>query len=76
MHFSLGGRQCIGKTVAQTNLYKLSATLLREFTFELADPQEKEKVEAGVFRGKTPEMVSMGISELEHPLRVKAKPRD
>ncbi|KAH7050192.1 putative benzoate 4-monooxygenase cytochrome P450 [Macrophomina phaseolina] len=76
MHFGLGGRQCIGKTVAQTNLYKLSATLLREFTFELADPQEKEKVEAGFFRGKTPEMVSMGISELEHPLMVKAKPRD
>ncbi|CAN9350478.1 unnamed protein product [Alternaria alternata] len=34
MHFGLGGRQCIGKTLAQTNIYKLTSTLLREFAFE------------------------------------------
>ncbi|KAI3391285.1 hypothetical protein diail_7644 [Diaporthe ilicicola] len=28
MHFGLGGRQCIGKTVAQTKIYKLAGTLL------------------------------------------------
>ncbi|CAN9386777.1 unnamed protein product, partial [Alternaria alternata] len=33
MHFGLGGRQCIGKTLAQTNIYKLTSTLLREFAF-------------------------------------------
>lgn len=65
MHFGLGGRQCLGKTVAQTNLYKLSSTLLKEFTFELADLDERNKVDNGVFRGKLPEMINVGISELE-----------
>lgn len=41
MHFGLGGRQCIGKTVATTNIYKIFSTLLREFTFELADEQSR-----------------------------------
>lgn len=75
MHFGLGGRQCIGKTVAQTNIYKLSSTLLREFEFELADPQEKAAVEKGAYRGKIPDLISVGISELERPLVVRARRR-
>ncbi|GME26034.1 Cytochrome P450 [Neofusicoccum parvum] len=57
MHFGLGGRQCIGKTVAQTNIYKLSSTLLKEFEFELADPEERAGVEKGAFRGKIPDLL-------------------
>lgn len=72
MHFGLGGRQCIGKTIAQTNIYKLVSTLLREFEFELADPQETLAVGQGAFIGRIPSMVSVGISDLEAPLMVKA----
>jgi cytochrome P450 len=76
MHFGLGGRQCIGKTVAQTNIYKLSSTLLRDFEFELADPAESLAVEKGAFRGKIPSMISVGISDLEQPLMVRARRRN
>ena len=75
MHFGLGGRQCIGKTVAQSNIYKLSSTLLKEFEFELADPTERRAVEAGAFKGKIPSLVSVGISDLERPLLVRARRR-
>lgn len=76
MHFGLGGRQCIGKTVAQTNIYKLASTLLRHFEFQLADPQEREEVASGKFYGQLPGMISVGISDLEHPLLVTAKVRE
>lgn len=77
MHFGLGGRQCIGKTVAQTNIYKLSSTLLREFEFELAGASGGvADVEKGNRTGKQlPELVSVGISDLQHPLMVRAKKR-
>ncbi|KAL4795355.1 cytochrome P450 [Aspergillus venezuelensis] len=75
MHFGLGGRQCIGKTVATTNIYKLFSTLLREFSFELADEEERRDVELGMYRGKLPDMVSVGISDLEGPLLVRARVR-
>ncbi|RFU25952.1 hypothetical protein B7463_g10382, partial [Scytalidium lignicola] len=75
MQFGLGSRQCIGKTVAQTNIYKLMSTLLREFSFELADQDEIAQVKAGEFRGKLPGLISVGISDLEKPLMVKAKRR-
>lgn len=75
MHFGLGGRQCIGKTVAQTNIYKLISTLLSEFTFQLADPNEVARVENGLCRGKLPSLISVGISDLEQPLMVKASRR-
>ena len=76
MHFGLGGRQCIGKTVAQTNIYKLASTLLREFEFCLADTDEQEAVSRGDFRGVLPPLISVGISDLEGPLMVRAKRRD
>ena len=76
MHFGLGGRQCIGKTVAQTNIYKLISTLLRVFEFKLADPDESIKATNGEFRGKLPELISVGISDLKRPLLVKAKIRE
>lgn len=76
MHFGLGGRQCIGKTVAQTNIYKLASTLLREFDFCLADTDEQELVSRGDFRGVLPPLISVGISDLEGPLMVKAKKKN
>lgn len=75
MHFGLGGRQCLGKTIAQTNIYKLSSTLLREYDFQLADPVEVEHVQRGEYEGKLPQMVSVGISDLKEPLMVKARKR-
>ena len=75
MHFGLGSRQCIGKTLAQTNIYKLTSTLLREFTFDYAgvggrktgdQSEEKDQSPRGL-----PDMVSVGISDLEEPLLVK-----
>ncbi|RDW84241.1 hypothetical protein BP6252_01831 [Coleophoma cylindrospora] len=75
MHFGLGGRQCIGKTVALGNIYKLASTLLREFDFELADPSERGEVQQGAFKGKIPDLISVGISDLEKPLMVKSRQR-
>lgn len=75
MHFGLGGRQCIGKTVATTNIYKLMSTLLKEFHFELADDKERLDVALGLYQDKLPNMVSVGISDLEAPLMVKASVR-
>ncbi|KAI1614678.1 putative benzoate 4-monooxygenase cytochrome P450 [Exophiala viscosa] len=76
MHFGLGGRQCIGKTVATTNIYKVVSILLRKFRFELPNDQEAMEVERGLYVGKIPEMVSVGISDLKRPLLVKAKTRN
>lgn len=72
MHFGLGGRQCIGKTVAQTNIYKLSSTLLSRYHFELADSTEAASAARGEFKGVLPAMQSVGISDLEGPLMVRA----
>ncbi|OBT59094.1 hypothetical protein VE04_00705 [Pseudogymnoascus sp. 24MN13] len=73
MHFGLGGRQCIGKTVALSNIYKLSSILLKEFDFELVDLNERLEVQMGAFRGRIPDLVSVGISDLAQPLMVKAR---
>lgn len=75
MHFGLGPRQCIGKTVATANIYKLMSTLIKEFSFELADESEQRAAEAGEFRGTLPSMISVGISDLEAPLLVKVTER-
>ncbi|KAF4893591.1 Benzoate 4-monooxygenase [Colletotrichum viniferum] len=75
MHFGLGSRQCVGKALAQTNIYKLASTLLHEFDFELADSQELEEVSKGRFLGRLPDMMSVGVSDLKGPLMVIAKTR-
>ena len=76
MHFGLGGRQCIGKTVAMTNIYKTVSTLLREFEFELADREKQSQTLGNGFQGKIPEMISVGISDLASPFMVRAQKRD
>ncbi|OLN96818.1 Pisatin demethylase 5 [Colletotrichum chlorophyti] len=75
MHFGLGGRQCLGKTVAQANIYKVTSTLLHEFDIQLADQSESETAERGGFCGKLPELISVGVSDLKSPLMVLAKAR-
>ncbi|PYH93842.1 cytochrome P450 [Aspergillus ellipticus CBS 707.79] len=75
MHFGLGGRQCLGKTVVMTNILKLMSMLLREFRFELADEQEQLDVAKQLYRGKLPELVSVGIGDLKNPLLVRAQAR-
>jgi len=76
MHFGLGGRQCIGKNVAMANILKVMSTLLREFEFELADELEKVNVAKGLYKGQLPSMISVGISELDGPLMVRARVRE
>lgn len=75
MHFGLGPRQCIGKAIATTNIYKLASALLRDFEFELADPRERMNVAKGMYEGTIPDLISVGISELEEPLMVRVKQR-
>ncbi|KAL2816661.1 cytochrome P450 [Aspergillus granulosus] len=83
MHFGLGGRQCIGKTVATTNILKVVSTLLREFSFELAEVRENrrreeidgERKKRGVEGSPMPELVSVGISDLKEGLFVRARVR-
>lgn len=76
MHFGLGGRQCIGKTVAMTNIYKIVSTLLSQFDFELADKEEQARVQKNEFYGKIPDLMSVGISDLAAPLMVQARKRN
>lgn len=64
MHFGLGGRQCIGKTIATTNIFKVMSTLLRELELELVDEAERFAVSEGHFVGKLPNLISVGISDL------------
>lgn len=80
MHFGLGGRQCLGKTIATTNIYKLTSSLLSDFEVELVDGvpdaagvRKEKTVKPGV--NDVPELVSVGISELEEPLLVRCKKR-
>lgn len=79
MHFGLGGRQCIGKTIATTNIYKLTSSLLQEFEFELVTTGQNVALDAesslGIQSYDVPDMVSVGISDLEAPLMVKCKRR-
>jgi cytochrome P450 len=79
MHFGMGGRQCIGKTVAQTNIYKLMSTLLREFDFQLVAADNKEinaeKAKQRNDASQLPELVSVSVSDLQHPLLVRAQRR-
>ena len=59
--------------MAQANIYKLTSTLLREFEFELVNDEvgtQDVKHASGL-----PAMVSVGISDLEHPLMVRVRKR-
>lgn len=75
MHFGAGGRQCIGKSLALTIIYKSTTTILAKFSFQLADPKEQEDVDSGLFQGKLPEQSSDGISDLKGSMMVKATER-
>ncbi|EDP89834.1 hypothetical protein HBH56_212230 [Parastagonospora nodorum] len=76
MHFGLGGRQCIGKTVAMTNIYKLASTLLREFDLTLAASEDQgAESEGQPSLGNMPELISVSVSDMKHPLMVRARKR-
>lgn len=59
-----------------SNIYKVMSTLLREYDFELADEAERASVLRGDFVGKIPDMISVGISDLEGRLMVRVRRRD
>jgi cytochrome P450 len=75
MHFGAGGRQCIGKTLALSIINKLTATLLAEFSLELANGEEQKRAVAGEFRGRLPPMKSVGISDVKGEIMVRATMR-
>lgn len=75
MHFGLGGRQCIGKTMATTNITKVVSTLIREFEFEIADETRRAEVAAGEWVGRLPALISVGVSDLDGGLWVTARSR-
>ncbi|KAJ5691555.1 hypothetical protein N7488_012290 [Penicillium malachiteum] len=75
MHFGTGGRQCIGKPLALTLIDKTTAILLARFSFQLANEEEQQEVENGLFYGKIPELVGVGRSDLKGSLMVKARER-
>ncbi|KAF2650009.1 cytochrome P450, partial [Lophiostoma macrostomum CBS 122681] len=75
MHFGAGGRQCIGKTLALSIINKVTATLLAEFSLELADAMDQQRAVAGEFRGELPPMKSVGISDVKGPIMVMATRR-
>ena len=63
MPFGTGHRACIGRNVATVSMWKLITTLLRNYSFEVADPQERLEV------------LSVGLSEKKGPLMVKISKR-
>lgn len=73
MHFGAGGRQCIGKALATSVIYKLVSTAIAEFSFELADAEEQKVAMKGGFQGRLPELESVSISDLRGPLNVRVK---
>lgn len=75
MHFGAGGRQCIGKTLATSIIYKLTSTVLAEVSLELADAAEQEKAMNGGFKGELPHLENVSISDVHGPLMVFAKPK-
>lgn len=81
MHFGLGGRQCIGKTIATTNIYKLTSSLLTDYEFELAakpntfQPSEPWSNSSPYQKSDLPSLISVGISDLEASLMVRCKKR-
>lgn len=72
MHFGAGGRQCIGKTLALSIIYKVTTTILSEFQLKLADETAQDMAVAGKFRGKLPPMTSVGISDIKGSIVVTA----
>lgn len=63
--FSIGHRMCIGKSIAMTNILKVTSTLLRCYEFEVVDKKQKQ-----------PEMISVGVAEMISPLRCRVKRRN
>ncbi|KAJ4294347.1 hypothetical protein N0V90_008037 [Kalmusia sp. IMI 367209] len=51
INFGAGTRTCIGRNLALAQAYKVSATILREFTFEMAHDRPWQTYNAG-FRGQ------------------------
>lgn len=71
MHFGLNGRQCIGKNMATINIYKLVVTLLKLFKFKNVNGLINTRA-----NNKSPNLISVGVSDTVGGLWVKAKIRD
>ena len=64
LHFGVGHRMCIGKTIAMTNILKLTSTLLRKYSFQVIDKEQQQ-----------PNLFSGGVTEMEDPMLVTVKKR-
>jgi hypothetical protein len=76
MHFGAGGRQCIGKALATSIIYKLTSTILGEFSLELEDPCDQKKAISGAFKGELPPLENVSISDVHGPVMVRAKRKE
>lgn len=63
MPFGIGHRSCIGRNIAMMNILKVTATLLRNYEFDLLDKNESL------------EMLHAGVAEKKGPLMCKVKKR-
>jgi hypothetical protein len=59
-----------------TNIYKLASTLLREFDLTLAASEDRRAESEGQpSLGNMPELISVSVSDMKHPLMVRARKR-
>lgn len=61
--FGIGHRSCIGRNIAMMNILKVTATLLRNYEFEVLDQNESL------------EMLHGGVAEKKGPLMCKVRKR-
>ena len=63
LHFDNGHRQCMGKNLAAMSIWKLTTTVLKDYTLQLLDPTQSTLYE------------SKGLTERQGPLFVTVKRR-
>lgn len=63
--FSMGHRMCIGKTIAMTNILKVTSTLLRRYTLQAVDTEQKR-----------PRLYSVGVTEMDGPMLCRVQKRE
>lgn len=63
LHFGQGNRQCIGRNIALMSIWKILVSVLKNYEFELVDPDEKFV------------MLEYGVGDKKGPLNVRVRRR-